>query len=109
MSNQTTRLQNKIMRRIYFAFLKRITTHEITLQLALFSLALLVFAKMVHVASVIDNFMNIPVASVPSFVLNAVSHGEVLTLLAVGAMMFTALSLPLRLWSAILPTTMRPA
>jgi hypothetical protein len=105
MTQIANQLQTKIMRQIYFAFARRIATHEITMQIALFALALLVFAKMVHVASVVNNFMHIPVANVPNFIFTAVSHGEVVTLLAIGAMMFTALSLPLRLRSVILPPT----
>ena len=103
MTQIANQLQNKIMRRIYFAFAKRIATHEVTMQMALFALALLVFAKMVHVASVVDNFMSIPVAYIPGFIVGAVSQGEVLTLMAIGAMLFTALSLPLRLRAVILP------
>lgn len=91
------------MRRIYLAFAKRIVTHDVTMQVALFGFALVVFAKMVHVASVIDNFMNIPVADVPAFIFSALSQGEVVTLFAIGALVFTALSLPWRFGAMVLP------
>lgn len=96
-------LQRKIMRRIYYAFFMRVATHPIMLQSALFVLALFVFARMVHVRSVVDNLLATEVASVPSFVASALFHGEVLTLIAIGVMAFTALSVPIRVRSELMP------
>lgn len=90
-------LQRKIMRRIYYAYAIRLSTHTITLELALFVVALYVFAKMVFVQSVIDNLMATPVGNIPTFVMSALMQGEVLTLIAVGAIVFTFLSVPLQL------------
>lgn len=91
------------MRRIYVAYAKRLATHEVTLQVGLFVLALLVFAKLVHVASVIDNLLRVEVGKLPAYVWATVSQGEVLTLIAIGTMMFIALSIPLRLRTIVLP------
>jgi len=82
------------MRRVYYTFAIRIATHPVTMQGALFVLALLVFARMVHVRSVIDNLLATSLGKVPSFLTNAVINGEVLTLIAVGVMIFTLLSIP---------------
>lgn len=98
-------LKKRIMRQIYWLFTKRIVTHELTMQVALLTLALLVFAKMVHVASVIDNFLQVPVSEVPTFLWAALGQGEVVTLLAIGAIVFTALSIPLRLKSMVFHST----
>jgi len=89
------------MRRVYYAFARRIVTHPITVQSGLFVLALMVFARTVHVRSIIGNFLSINVGQVPTFLVNAVfQHGEVLTLIAIGVMIFTLFSLPLRIRAA---------
>lgn len=95
-------LHRKIMRRIYYAYAMRIATHTITLELALFALALYVFAKMVFVASVVENLLTVEVGKAPAYIANALFHGEVLTLLAIGVMVFVALSLPIRLRTVFL-------
>ena len=91
------------MRRIYYAFALKLATHPITMQSGLFVLALLVFAKLVHVSSVIENLLATNVANVPNFILGALMQGEVLTLIAVGVITFTMLSLPLQVRAILLP------
>lgn len=91
------------MRRVYYAFCMRIVQHEVTLKLGLFVLALLTFAKLVHVHKLIENMLNTPVGNVPHFVMNAVLRGEVLTLMAIGVMVFVALSLPRNVVSLFIP------
>ena len=98
-----TTLHTSIMRRVYFAFAKRIIMHPIVVQSALFVLALMVFARLVHVHSVIENFLSISVGQVPKFILSALMQGEALTLIAIGVMVFTLLSLPMRIRSAFSP------
>lgn len=81
------------MRRVYYLYAMRIASHTVTLQLALFCFALFIFAKMVHVRSVIDNMLSVQLGSVPQFIANALLRGEVLTLMAMGVMAFTVASL----------------
>ncbi len=82
------------MRRVYLAFGARIISHQVTLYSALFVVSLLGFAKLVHVQSVLTNLLATELGSLPTFVMNAVWRGEVLTLLALGVMVFSALSIP---------------
>ncbi|MDC1205514.1 hypothetical protein N8083_01560 [Candidatus Pacebacteria bacterium] len=103
MAKQINQLQRRIMRRVYYMFAKRIATHSITVQISLFSLALFVFAKMVHVRSVIDNMLATELGNLPYFITGAVSQGEALTFIAIGAMTFTLLSLPFQVRSQFLP------
>lgn len=77
----------------------RLVTHPVTSQVLLFALALVVFKEMVHVRSVAHNLLSTPLGNVPNFVLGALKHGEVLTLIALGVMLFTLFSVPLRLWT----------
>lgn len=103
MWSETNKLHNRIMRRVYYAFFVRAATHPILVQVALFALALLVFARMVHVRSVIDNMLATKVGSLPSFFAGALSNGEALTLIALGVMLFTLLSVPLRIRAEFAP------
>ena len=88
---------------MYFAFAVRVLKHPMVLQLALFGLALMVFAQMVHVKRIVDTLLEMPVGSVPKYVLNAFVHGEMLTLIAIGAMVFVSLSVPMHVWRTKLP------
>ena len=91
-------LQRKIMRRVYHAFALRVVTHPVIMKIGLFMLALLVFAKLVHVSKVLENIFSTTVGQAPghlfNIIFNAALAGEVLTLLAIGVMVFVALSLP---------------
>ena len=103
---KTNILQRKIMRRVYYAFALRVVTHPVIMKIGLFVLALLVFAKMVHVSRIVENVLSTPVGQVPQLAFNAVMRGEVLTLMAIGVMVFVALSLPRHIVSLFIPTKM---
>ncbi|MFT5037077.1 MAG: hypothetical protein ACI9VM_000652 [Candidatus Azotimanducaceae bacterium] len=103
MATHSNQLQKQIMRRVYYAFARRTVTHTLTLQLSLFCLALFVFAKMVHVSSVIDNMLATNLANLPQFVIGAVFQGEVLTLMAIGALTFTLLFVPMQVRALFVP------
>lgn len=102
MNTNNKQLHRKIMRRVYYHFALRIARHPITTQVALFVLALAMFAKLVHVSRVMDGLLSTALGNVPQYMTATVSHaaksGEVLTLLSVGVMVFVALSLPLQVW-----------
>lgn len=97
--NSANKLQKRIMRRIYMAFAVRLATHQMTAQIGLFILALYIFGEMVHVRQIVETLLNTPLGRVPTYVGNAFMHGEMLTLLAIGTMVFVALSVPLQLRS----------
>ena len=81
------------MRRVYYAYAIRLAHHPVTIQIGLFVAALFIFAHMVHVAKVVQNMLSTSLGNVPQFVFNALMHGEVLTLIALGVMTFVLLSL----------------
>ncbi len=91
---KTNKIQRKIMRRVYYAFAMRVVQHPVTMKIGLLAVALVVFAEVVHVRKIVENLLSAPLGSVPQLAFNAVMRGEVLTLLAVGVMVFVALSLP---------------
>lgn len=92
--NTANKLQKQIMRRVYMAFAKRVATHQVTMQVALFVLALYVFGAVVHVKRIVDALLSTSAGSIPSYIAGAFMHAEVLTLIAVGTMVFVALSIP---------------
>jgi len=93
MRNDTyKRIRRTVMRRVYTAYAANIVSSRIMLYGALFATALAVFAEMVHIAKVFDNMSTLSAAQVPTFALNAVMRGEVVTLTAIGVMVFAALS-----------------
>ncbi len=85
---QNNQVQKNIMRRVYYAFALRLATHGIVVHGVLFGAALNVFARMVHVARVVEAVQTLPIAYLPQYVLNAVAQGEVVTLLALGVMLY---------------------
>ncbi len=95
------------MRRVYAVFAWRMATHPITMQVGLFGAALLIFAKLVHVSRVADSMLSTSLNNLPSYLFNTVWHafmrGEVLTLIAVGVIVFSALSIPWGLYRTLLP------
>ena len=101
--NTANTLQKRIMRRIYMAFAIRIATHQITAQIALFALALMVFGKLVYVKRIVDTLLTRSVEQLPGYVTGAFMHAEVLTLIAIGTMVFVALSIPWQLRTQFMP------
>lgn len=85
---KTNTLTKKIMRRVYYAFAIRLTTHPVTVNIAAFVFGLFVFAKMVHVARVVQSFETLPLAQLPTYITNALSRGEILTLASMALMAF---------------------
>lgn len=74
------------MRRIYYAAALRLTTHPIVANTLLFGLALVLFGRLVHVAKIIESFETLPLSHLPNYIFNALSHGEIFTLLSMAAM-----------------------
>ena len=80
------------MRRVYYAYALSVVMRPAFLHGIALSVSLSVFAAQVHVASVYHNLLSTDLGHVPQFLLNAIFRGEVLTLLALGVMIFTVLS-----------------
>ena len=76
-------MQKAIMRRVYYAYAISIGTHAMFWQGIFLGAAALLLAKWLHVASIIHNFLAVPVGHTPQYVANAVwsagTHGEMLT------------------------------
>jgi hypothetical protein len=82
---QTHSMKRQIMRRVYYSYGLSIFTNIAFWQGALLMVSSALLARWLHVASIIDNFLAVPVRDVPHFISNsvfgAISHGEVLTVI----------------------------
>lgn len=90
-------LRRRIMGRVYTAAAAKLITNPIILNGALFLVGLATFTQLVHVRRVVDAALSLPLSRLPQFIVNTIMHGEVLTLLAISVMVFSALSLNMRL------------
>lgn len=97
------RIRRNVMRRVYTAYAASIVSSQILLYSSMFLVALAVFAHVVHVHRVLVNLSALSFGQMPQFIFNAVMRGEVLTLTAIGVMVFTALSIQWRLRSLVVP------
>jgi hypothetical protein len=71
------------MRRVYYAFALNLATHPIILTGTALLLSVYVLSVFIHVASIVHNFLSIPVARIPQFVANAFLSTDILTLICV--------------------------
>jgi len=73
------------MRRVYYSYALSVFSHAMFWQGAFLGAAALLLAKWLHVASIINNVLAVPVGRVPQYVVGsvwgAVSQGEVLMVL----------------------------
>lgn len=92
------------MRRVYYIYGISVVTNPMMLHGMAFSISLGIFAELVHVASIINNLLEMKVSGVPQFIWNAFARGEVLTIAMVGVMIFTALSVQ---WKIVMPQLRR--
>lgn len=103
MNTNFTAMRRTIMRRVYTMFVARIVSSPLLLQVALFAVALTIFRELVWVARVMETLSSMPLSAMPQFALNTIMRGEVLTLAALGVMIFTALSIQWQVRSRLLP------
>lgn len=78
-------VQRNIMRRVYYSFGLSIVSHAMFWRGVFLGAAALLLAQWLHVASIINNVLAVPVGAVPQYVANsmvgAATHGEFLTVL----------------------------
>jgi hypothetical protein len=89
-------MQKAIMRRVYYTYALSVVLHPLFWRGLFLGAAAVLLTRWLHVASILDNFLSIPVGTVPQYitssVLNAVTHGEVLTVLTLTAASLVGLS-----------------
>jgi hypothetical protein len=78
-------IKSIIMRRVYYSYLVSVFTQALFWQGAFLGASTILLARWLHVASIIHNFLAVPVGRVPQYIMNsflaAVAHGEIYTAL----------------------------
>jgi len=82
---ESNNISAAIMRRVYYHYAFTIFTHSFFWQGVFLSVAAGLLAHWLHVASILHNFLSVPVGSVPTYLANsflgAITNGEILTAL----------------------------
>lgn len=104
---ETTSIHKVVMRRVYYSYVLSIFTHTVFWQGVFLGAAAILLARWLHVASIIKNFLSIPVGQVPSYLLNSVSnalaHGEVLMVMTLFLAVAVAASAAYHILHALVP------
>lgn len=90
-------MQSIIMQRVYYSYGLSVVSHRMFWQGVFLPVAAFFLAKWLHVASIVNNLLSVPVGGAPKFVWNsfveAATHGElmtVVTLVVAGAVTVSA-------------------
>lgn len=96
MNNPSTynsqKLKSAIMRRVWYAYVLSVAIRPSTIWGLAFGASVIGFWKLVSVTSIIQNFLNVPIGQVPTYVLQSMMQAEFLALMAFGIIVFTVLS-----------------
>jgi hypothetical protein len=78
-------MQSVVMKRVYYSYALSIFTQSVFWQGLFLGVAAILLARWLHVASILNNFMAVPVGNVPNYIYNsftgALAQGELLTAL----------------------------
>jgi hypothetical protein len=96
-----TVLQQKIMRRVYYAYTLAVASQPLFWQGMLLGACTALFGRLTHVASLVNNVLALPLGNVPRYAFDAVAtaltHGEVFTVLVTVFMVLLGFSVATRL------------
>lgn len=98
-----TKLQKKIMRRVYYTYAIRLATLPGVPQGFLMLGALIALTYFVSIGNVIQNIEQVGMSGFGQFAYNAVTNTEAWTLLLLGIMIFSALSFRFKIRPAASP------
>lgn len=100
-------MQKQIMRRVYYSYIISVITHPMMWRGVFLGASALLLAKWLHVASIIQTFLAIPVGGVPHYVytsvVNAATGGELLTVLTLLLSGAVSVSVGYKLMSLLAP------
>ena len=92
-------LKRRIMRRVWYSFAVSVLVSYATLRGFLLGFSGVLFIKLVSVPSILNNLLGVEVRAVPDYVWNSFAHafsqGEFVTLISLGVIVFSLLSLGL--------------
>ena len=80
------------MRRVWYAYVLSVAIRPSTAWGIAFGASVIGFWKLVSITSIVQNFLNVPIGQVPSYILQSMMQAEFLALMAFGIIVFTVLS-----------------
>ncbi len=92
-----TQLRRAIMRRVWYTFMVSVFVRPSTVHGFLFGASMIAFWKLVSVTSIANNVLSVRVGELPSYAWSALAHAETITLLVFGVIVFTTLSVGIRI------------
>ncbi len=84
------------MRRVWYAYVLSVAIRPSTAWGIAFGASVIGFWKLVSITSIVQNFLNVPIGQVPSYILQSMMQAEFLALMAFGIIVFTVLSVGVR-------------
>lgn len=93
------------MRRVWYAYALSLTLRPAMAWGLAFGASVIGFWKLVSITSIIANFLNVPVGQAPAYVLSALLQAETLALLAFGIIVFTVLTVGIKVTAPVFITT----
>ncbi|MBY0538537.1 hypothetical protein K2P47_04045 [Patescibacteria group bacterium] len=99
--NKTTtynsqKMRNAIMRRVWYTYVLSVAIRPSTAWGIAFGASVIGFWRLVSITSIVQNFLNVPIGQVPTYVLQSMMQAEFLALIAFGIIVFTLLSVGLK-------------
>ena len=106
---ESNKMQSVIMRRVYYTYVISIFTQTMFFQGVFLGVAIPLLARWLHVASIIHNFLSIPVGKVPSYIYSSFSHaissGELIMAITFVASGIVAISVGYKLAQVVVSRT----
>jgi len=105
MSKTINKLKNNIMSRVYFTYVFRLLKHPLATHGAVLIVSGYLLIRLVHVAAVYHNILNVRIGDIGNYLYFTLTRADATTLLVVGVVLFTVLSLR---WRLHLPVWSQP-
>ena len=84
------------MRRVWYAYVLSLTLRQSTVWGLAFGASVIGFWKLVSITSIVSNFLSVPVGQAPEYIITSVMQAEFLALLAFGFIVFSILSVGIK-------------
>lgn len=102
-------VRRAIMRRVYYAYGLSIVLNPAIIRGFLFGASIIAFWQLVSISSIITNALNVRVGQLPTYIWQSLAHAEIFALCAFGIIVFTILSVGVKLPSLTIFNTTQSA
>lgn len=103
------KLTRQIMRRVYYAYGISIFCSTAMVRGFFFGASIIAFWRLVSISSIVTNMLNVKVGQLPYYVWESLAHAELFALGAFGIIVFTILSVGIKIPRHTMHHTMQSA